>query len=77
MILFNIKGRDIIPEEVNAIKGDMGNTSGSVVSRINQIYYGRNIEYGFEIYSGELIFINIDADKGISQGKIDLTEVPG
>ena len=67
----------MIPDEVNTSEGDTGNKCGSVVSRINQIYYGKNIEYGFEIYSGELIFINIDVDDGISQGMIDLTEVPG
>ena len=72
-----IKGRDLIPGEVHAIKGDTGNKCGSVVSRINQIYLGKRIEYGFVTYSGELLYINIDVDWGFKQGKIDLFEVPG
>ena len=72
-----IKGRDLIPQEAHAIKGDTGNKCRSAVSRINKIYLGKRIEYGFATYSGELMFINIDADEGINQGKIGLIEVPG
>ena len=60
--IIQIKGRELIPQEVHAIKGDTGNKCGSAVSPINPIYLGKRIEYGFVTYSGELLYINIDVD---------------